>query len=208
MKNIFLTLLCVVTLLGISACSNDDAQIDPLANLPAETQFGANTFGCVVNGEVFYPRDERPGNFQPTLGKGVLFWGSSGGGGLLYNEIDVKNYVTAKPVSRMLIHLQHLDQTGTGEYIWESTNFERDIDGYMNNYLYCQVYDKDSQAWKYYGSYENSGKVIVTRYDFTNRIVSGTFSGTLRLKNGTDLLEIQQGRFDFHWASLDEASFP
>jgi hypothetical protein len=206
MKNIFSTLLFSILFLGLVGCSSDNAK-DSLAKLPTESQFGANTFGCVVKGQVFYPRDERPGNFQPSLGKGVTFWAGPGTGNE-YNEIDVRNYVTAKPVSIMIIHLQGLYQTGIGEYIWGTTNFERSIDGYMNNYLYCQVYDKDSQTWKYYGSYENSGKVIITRYDYNNRIVSGTFSGTLRLKNGTDLLEIQQGRFDFHWASLDEASFP
>ena len=38
--------------------------------------------------------------------------------------------------------------------------------------------------------------------------VSYTFSGTLRLRNGTDLLEIQNGRFDFDKLTLSETPFP
>jgi hypothetical protein len=206
MKTIFKkyrnTLLLLITLISFGCSSDDNTPQDPLAQLPPETQIGANTFGCIVNGQVFYPRDEQPGS-----GKGVRFWGSPGGG-LLYNEIDVRNYVTGEPVSIMIIHLQGLHQTGEGEYIWDATNFQSSIEGPMYNYMYCRVYNESSQTWHYYGSFENSGKVTITRYDFDNRIVSGTFSGTVRLRNGTELLEIENGRFDFHWASLPNTPFP
>ena len=55
MKTKILFLLTILSLLG---CSKDDPIVeDPLAKLPRKTQVGANTFGCIINNEVFYPRD-------------------------------------------------------------------------------------------------------------------------------------------------------
>ena len=43
-------LLFFLTVLSLVGCSKDNAtNNDPLAQLPAETQVGANTFGCVIN---------------------------------------------------------------------------------------------------------------------------------------------------------------
>ena len=39
--------LCLATLTQCSKCKNDPAPTD---QLPAATQTGANTFGCLVNG--------------------------------------------------------------------------------------------------------------------------------------------------------------
>lgn len=42
-----------VTVLTASMCKKKP--VDPIDQLPPETQTGANTFGCLVNGEVFKP---------------------------------------------------------------------------------------------------------------------------------------------------------
>ena len=49
---------------------------------------------------------------------------------------------------------------------------------------------------------------MITKYDFTNRIVSGNFSGKLRLKNGLEEIDILNGRFDIKWSTLDTTPFP
>ena len=78
----------------------------------------------------------------------------------------------------------------------------------MQNYIYCSVYEPSLNKWQYYSSYENSGKVTITKYDFANRIVSGVFNAKLRLKDGTKEIEITNGRFDIKWSTLDKTSFP
>ncbi len=88
-----------------------------------------------------------------------------------YNEIEIRNLQDAKPANSMIIHLQSLDQIGTGEYLWKESNFQSSIDGLMQNYVYAKIYDAAVNGSRYYGSYENSGKVIISRYDFTNSIV-------------------------------------
>jgi hypothetical protein len=78
----------------------------------------------------------------------------------------------------------------------------------MQNYLYARIFDTASNAWLYYGSYENSGKVIITRYDLNNTVISGNFNGKLKLKNGTQEIEIQNGRFDINKLTIDNTIFP
>ena len=207
MKTKILLFLIIISLIG---CSSDDATIkDPFAQLPPETQTGANTFGCIINNQVFYPRDGT-GTLLNSGGKGFKFWGDpsdpSGNGN--YNELEIRNLQDAKPANSMIIHLQGLDQIGVGEYVWKESNFYNSIDGLMQNYVYAKVYDASVNGWRYYGSYENSGKVTITKYASNNTIVSGNFSGKLRLLNGTEEIDILDGRFDINKATLSDTNFP
>ena len=52
MKNLFLLLITTFTL---SCCNKDDNPFSGKEQLPAETQTGANTVGCLVNGQVYLP---------------------------------------------------------------------------------------------------------------------------------------------------------
>ncbi len=203
MKN---TLLTIFTIFFLASCSKDDnptSPPNPLAKLPPETQTGANTFGCVINNQVFYPRDGTSELFNPG-GKGIIFWGDPSGDNM-YDELEIRNLKDAKPANSMIIHLQNLPQNKVGEYIWQSSNFQKSIDGLMQNYVYAKIYDVTVNGWRYYGSYENSGKVIITRYD---NIVSGTFSGKLRLFNGQEEINIEKGRFDINSVTIDNVDFP
>ena len=182
-------------------CSKDDPIVeDPLAKLPPETQVGANTFGCIINNEVFYPRDGTGTLFSPG-GKGLIFWGDPSGN-QYFNELEIRNLQDAKPANTMIIHLQNLNQIGVGEYVWKSSNFQSSIDGLMQNYVYAKIYDESVNSWRLYGSYENSGKVTITKVAPNNTIISGNFSGKLRLKNGSTEIEILNGRFDINKATL------
>ena len=205
MKKIFI--FVAITIILSSCNSNDDKTITTADPLPAATQTGANTFGCIINGQVFYPRD---GQSSLLFGgtKGLKFWGDHTLNQNLYNEIEVKNAKDGLPASDMIIHLQGLHQSGAGNYSLKATNFQNSIDGLMQNYIYAKIYTTASGNWRYYGSYENSGAVTITRYDFLNRICSGTFTGKLRIINGTEEVEIQNGRFDLNWSTLSLKSFP
>jgi hypothetical protein len=155
---------------------------------------------------VFYPRDGTSTLFN-SGGRGLKIWGDPSGY-QEFNELEIRNLQDAKPANSMIIHLQGLHQKGVGEYDWKESNFYNSIDGLMQNYVYAKIYDASVNGWRYYGSYENSGKVTITRYDFTNRIVSGTFTGKLRLQNSTQEVEIVNGRFDIKWSTLDTTPFP
>jgi hypothetical protein len=200
------TIALLLTTILITSCSNENTE-NPLNNLPPETQTGANTFGFIVNGQAFKPRDGM-GNFGGSPpANAITFWGEPSGN-QLYNEIEAGNFKDGRPASRIILHLHSLHQLGAGEYIWKETNFFKGVYGLMHNNVFSRIYDAPSNSFKWYGSYQNSGKVIITKYDFNNRIVSGTFSGKLRLQNGTEEIEITNGRFDLKWSTLNDAVFP
>lgn len=53
MKKIFLLLVAIISLNGCD--KDDDKPIAEIDKLPPATQTGANTFGCLLDGQVFLP---------------------------------------------------------------------------------------------------------------------------------------------------------
>jgi hypothetical protein len=201
------TTIATLLIIFLAGCSKDSTTKDPVAQLPPATQTGANTFGVVINNQVFYPRDGSGNLGGGKPAKAIVFWGDPSGN-QLYNEIDCGNYKDSKPANIMIIHLQSLNKNGVGDYALNTSNFQRGSLGLLQNYIYCSVYEPSLNGWRYYSSYENSGKVTVTRYDAVNYIVSGVFSGKLRLKDGTEEIEITNGRFDIDKSTIDKKIFP
>lgn len=198
MKNLFFILMALL-LIGCRDSSEDSPQ------LPPETQTGANTFGCLVNGKLFYPRD---GTFDVMGNNKAIRYLGSASNVYKYDEIYVANFQDGKPLNYMYFHLHDISTKGAGEYIWKDSNFNKGIDGLMQNYLYVRAYDYATNTWKWYTSYENSGKTIITKNDAQNFIISGSFSGKLRTADGKEEIEITNGRFDINTATIDLQTFP
>lgn len=186
------------------SCNRDNETEDNTPKLPPETQNGANTLGCMVNGKLFYPRD----GIGDVMGnaKALSWWGSSSST-YEYREMRVANLRDGKPLNYMYFHLQDLPTKGVGEYFWKESNFNNDIDGLMQNYLYVRAFDYNTNTWKWYTSYENSGNTTITKYG-GQAIVSGTFSGKLRTADGKEEIEITNGRFDINTSTISSHNFP
>lgn len=198
-------LLFFLLLLSV-ACGNRDDSVTPEQQLPAETQSGANTFGCLVNGKLFFPRDGVPSVASNGTPKGLEVIGSPTG--FDYREIEASNFKDGKPINYFTLHLQSLNSLGTGVYNLKQSNFKRGLDGIMDNYFLIRAFDYNEGIWKWYGSYDGSGKITITRYDSTNFIISGTFSGKVRTEDGNNEIEITQGRFDIKTTTLNNKEFP
>jgi hypothetical protein len=203
MKNLIILISFALLLIGCSR--NNETETDNTPKLPPETQTGANTFGCMVNGRLFYPRDG-VGDVMGTA-KAINFYASSSST-YQYNEMSVANLRDGKPINYLYFHLHDLPTKGVGEYIWKDSNFNSGIDGLMQDYLYIRAFDYNSNTWKWYTSYENSGKTTITKNDKVNFIVSGTFSGKLRTADGLETIEIKEGRFDLNKKTLQTTNFP
>lgn len=194
MKNLLFILIAFL-IVGCRESSDDNSP-----KLPPETQTGANTFGCLVNGRLFYPRD---GTFDIMgANKAVVYSGNN-----KFDEILVANFKDGKPLNYMYFHIHDLPTKGVGEYVWKESNFNKGIDGLMQNYLYVRAFDYTTNTWKWYTSYENSGKTVITKYG-GQPIVSGTFSGKLRTADGKETIEITNGRFDINTSIIDLKNFP
>ncbi len=191
------------------ACSNNNDNTNPLAvcenNLPAITTSGANTFGCCINGNLLIPRD----------GTGSI-GGSDDGAGLYggypnttdYYELDIRDFKSDR-TAKILIHMHQVHENGTGVYVINESNGYNAIDGYNHNYMHCRVFNEATNSYQYYRSFENSGTMEITNYNFYNRILSGVFSGKMINSSSlNDTIVIKGGRFDINWQTLPNVSFP
>jgi len=199
MKSLILFLF--ILLMG---CSKENLS-DSSLQLPPETQVGANTFGCNINGKLLVPRGN--GTYNGDYPALIL----AGYPNLAYSELDIRDYKSERTGS-ILIHIQSLNQNGIGNYIIDESNGQSNIDGLDHTYLHCRIFNDATNSYQYYRSYANSGVLKITRYDFVpsvKLIISGTFSGRVRNSaNPADEIEITQGRFDFNGATLATTNFP
>ncbi|MFN0174271.1 MAG: hypothetical protein ACKVU0_06460 [Saprospiraceae bacterium] len=189
MKNkIFLLLLPLLAVLWLFACRKDS----PLPNtfqpidytvLPPITQTGANTFGCLVDGEVWVPRiDVR--SFDPTRHEPIATVHESTGtgtGGITCTLLD--------------FDLKQDDwlQITFGPTFFQSVQNCDPIFGVG------ATFSTTSGEW-YQSTYHHSNEncVTITRIDTANNIISGIFQFVLYNDaiNLNDKITITEGRFD------------
>lgn len=192
-----------ILLFTLFSCDGDDDDTFT-PTLPAITQTGANNFGCYIGGKLLTPRDGR----GSVMGSdpGMIFWGSPTG--YSYNEIDIHDFKSDNG-GLFTLHIQDLHQIGEGTYTINESNCQDNVDAIQNINLFCEVWDETDQTYKWYCSIENGGTLTITRYDFDNRIVSGTFNCTVQNRDDTtEQIEITQGRFDINWQTLPNTDFP
>jgi len=172
--------------------------------LPDATTIGANTFGCYADGILITPRDG-----TGTFGlddEGMEYWSSPSS--FSYNEIDVEDF---KKGNSLRIHIIDIAQNGEGTFPIKEGNCHKGVDANQTLNIYCVLWDETHQKYKWYCSIEDSGFLTITRFDFDNRILSGTFyCRAVNRDDATDIIEITQGRFDIKWDVLNngEVSFP
>ena len=101
-----LLLLATSFILISSSCKKNKSD-NPINQLPPETQTGANTFGCLVDGKVFLPKDPETFDLYSLVNKGVVLWGSPDE--VSYLELEVKSINGFK----INIHMQNIQNQKT-----------------------------------------------------------------------------------------------
>ncbi|MEW4923567.1 hypothetical protein [Algibacter sp. 2305UL17-15] len=196
------TTLLILSLLLLQCCSEKDNGFTP--TLPPITQTGANTFGCYIDGKLLTPRDGT-GTFN-LPDSGMSYTGLGIAPNYDYNEIKVHDFKSGTG-GLMDIHIHNLHAIGEGSYVINESNCEDNVDANQNVNIRCRWWDENLQVYKWYCSMENSGTLNINRYDFKNRIVSGTFECTAQNRDDpNEIIEITQGRFDIKWDAIP--SFP
>ncbi len=204
MKRKFLLLTCFLQL--FVSCSNEDNKNSSCEdNLPQITTIGVNTFGCCINDNLLIPRDG-----SGTLGgndDGMSYFG--GYPDITdYYELDIRDFKSDK-TGKILIHMHQVHLNGIGNYIINESNGNHAIDGLNHTYLHCRVFDAKTNSYQYYRSFENSGLLKITRYDYANGIISGVFDCVIKnSSDNSDTIKIKQGRFDINGYTLPNISFP
>ncbi len=189
MKNLSNPILSVFILAFFSliAFSCKKHKSDPISQLPPETQTGENTFGCLVNGQVFVPKGP---SLSPILtcyyphlntdySKGYFFqvYAKSKGKDCELSSISIDtDSLTIQEEQEIALKL--ITKGGAaGRY-----TYYPDCSLFIN-------YTTDSL---------NTGKLLIKKFDSVNQIVSGTFWFNAINENG-DILKITDGRFDMEY---------
>ncbi|GLB53179.1 hypothetical protein NBRC110019_22190 [Neptunitalea chrysea] len=176
MKNLFLLLTVALTL---SCCNNDDdtnTSTNPINQLPPATQTGENTFGALLDGEVFIPSGgTNPLDCVYQLVSGQYFFGLQG------NKRDEDfNRITLS----ISTNAKELEEGQSYQLI------ENEIGNAYATYSFATNATTTSS--------NNSGTLTITKLDLDNQIISGTFSFDIIDFEG-NLRQIRDGRFDMQF---------
>lgn len=189
MKKILITLIIFLPLLCLGGCSKDDDKpADPVDLLPPATQVGANTVGCLVNGEVFLPKGG----------------GLSGNKNCFYQFVDERyhfglqfsNFSSSGARSVLLGSQDAEIEEGQTYMLNAQPFFVNNEPGRGGGYSYINY---DAGIEDYYSTTpEVTGEMTITKLDFENNNVSGTFWFDAINEDG-EIVEIREGRFDMRF---------
>jgi len=189
--------LTLLLLLAIAVSCTQESIED---QLPPISQTGANTFAFVYDGVVFTPTDANSRGFGIDGGDtpGLSLLGSYFDTEHYSTRIEAIRYTNKKNVDGIYVYIYKLYSIGVGTYPLGTYGVREGFKRPYNSYISMYAKSPSSGEWVMYYSYENSGEIIITRKDENNSVFSGTFSGKLRSWNGTETIEISQGRFDIN----------
>ena len=182
MNKLTTALLPVLALLGLAQCQkNESAPSKPDDQLPPATQTGANTFGCLLNGQPWTPSgNSGVPNFLVTYDPQYLD-----------GALQAKTYRYTGPKQDMLQGIvfgaAHVNRAGVYNFELKGGNGVNYID---NSQLSPCNYYGEPPTLTY-----RKGTLTITRLDLQQGIIAGTFAFTL-YQPGCDSVRVTQGRFD------------
>jgi hypothetical protein len=175
------SLFGVLAVLILSACNKD------VSELPAATQTGANAFGAKVNGEFWVPQGFGVVPTAPILearyvpastGRTVVINARNFGKSPTETEFEIYLYNVTGPGTYFL-------NANTGKYPNQSASY-----GY---YIERRMTPKN----EWITTTQHTGRVDITMFDTTNKIISGTFEfNAINMYNDPKPLTVTEGRFD------------
>lgn len=175
---IFSVFIIPLLMLTMQQCENNTPkpkELTELEKLPAATQTGKRTFGCLVNGKAWVTKLST--HSQSDYQTGTLYVFAS-----VHNEIfnSVMNFtVTDLNLSEKTYFL--------------SEKLSDEVSQYARYYDY-------TEPCSYITTSVYTGSVSITHLDKINFIISGTFEFEAYSDDCTQMIKITDGRFDIHYA--------
>jgi|ERR1035437_6951454 hypothetical protein len=175
----------VLTVLTASMCKKKP--VDPIDQLPPETQTGANTFGCLVNGEVLIPKGSSLSGPNLACIYQYLITGTPAGYTFALGATDKKDPCNIKTVGfgfdsvvmKRGIYLLRLRKNGQG--------------GGAVRMGMCNMTSNNFDT-----NESITGELNLKNFDEANQVASGTFWFNAINSNG-DTIKVTNGRFDMHY---------
>ena len=169
---LFPVILLSVIIFSTSQCKKKD-----VPQLPPESETGAMTFGCKINGQIFVPQD---GRGRSGLRVEYVNLGIGPGGGWYLNiaALDLN------PASRPAVSI-------TTDSLLVSEGLTYNFKNAKGNTKAFYV-----SSGNVFSKLDNdTGQLKIIKFDQLNRIISGTFSFIGTDENGTKV-NVTEGRFD------------
>jgi hypothetical protein len=170
-RKLFLALCITFMLVSCKSCKKDN--LAPVDQLPPATQTGQNTFGCLINGEVFTPKGgfSEPRLYADYYNVGVYI--------IRAVNVDSGIWIYLKNDSCLINQL--------GNYSLVSNLGNKSYGNFININNKCDMYTDSI----------NTGNLTITHYSITTqkRIISGTFYFTIKSPGCADI-NVTDGRFD------------
>lgn len=182
MKPLFLIIAC--SLLIGSSCRKHKTT-SPIDQLPAETQTGANTFGCLVNGQVFKP------------GGASLIGGSLQCNYQLVNNDYYFVLIGRNQTANNLLTSVGLYADSLKIEVGNKLNLKTRAEGNTSGDYFKALSASQYEEYETNGSSYN-GELWIKKLDTFNQIVSGIFWFDAVNANGQKV-EVREGRFDVHY---------
>lgn len=172
-------LIFLLPLLLATTCLKDrkptEQYLSEEEKLPAITQQGLNTFGCLVNGKAWLPDNDGSANHElsPDYWHGIL-------------DIRAARFGTSRYGGRNA--LESISVSANNLFSNRSyTNPQNARISYYDNENSCDYDDSTNVV---------AMQIIISRCDTVKRIIAGTFNATLYVDSVCDTLHITKGRFD------------
>lgn len=179
MKHQFFRALCPLLIFCFCSCNKNKLQ-NLSDQLPPATQTGANTFGCLVNGQVYIPKGFS-GTGTPNPRTTFEFFNGNN-----IFSINTYQYQNTNPVGFLSItFLNPVINLGIYDYP-QKMNFSVGWSKVINS-CFTPAFDTTVQKW---------GTAVITRFDNTNKVVSGNFNFKFKTTD-CDTVFVTDGRFDF-----------
>ncbi len=186
------TLFYLFLLIGIislnASCDKDDPA-NPIDQLPSATQTGANTAGCLVDGEALLPKS---GGVDPILNCSYQNINGEYYFGLSFSD----NY--SQPNKSINISLSRINiQEGANYILDKNIQDNGDYTGVGAQHIVHQLYPNN--LWEHYQTTSIiKGELKITHIDATLAIISGTFWFDAINSNG-EIVKVTDGRFDMEY---------
>lgn len=183
----FIIASLIFVCLTASKCKKDKTPVNPVDQLPPETQVGANTFGCLIDGKVFLPKGTPFGSPSLKCAYQYLDNGYSKG---FYFQLSARHNYSTQNLEGIGIFTENLEIT---EKTYDLEDSFQDRKAYG---LYLKF--EDSGRITEYTESSLPGQLIITKFDEINQIVSGKFWFSV-VVNPVDTIKITDGRFDMQF---------
>lgn len=186
-KLFFIITALLFVCLTASKCKKDKIPENPVDQLPPETQIGANTFGCLVDGKVFVPKGSPFSGPILTCYYQYIYYPSPTG---YVFQVSAKDKSTSSIINAVNVGFDSTILIEGKTYVLK----ELYRGGAVGNYRHLINITIDD----YFTYNPSSGELTIEKFDEINQIVSGTFWFNAVNTDG-DTVHITNGRFDMQF---------